>query len=184
MLGDGPHSWVFHDSQENSPFISSNSVLTHGLCYPNSKKHSSAELHRCLNWPKRPSNVINILSPKVVSLSTQVHICTSYFFFHRWCPIKKPTNLTQLPVDSSIFHLSQKENRLALEKHSYLMYYDCCLDLETRQQTRSLQKSLKAGNKNVFWNSILIFISFLRACGIFPGCNSACLVKEAFSLCV
>lgn len=96
---------------------------------------------------------------------------------------KKTSHLTRLPVDSSIFHWSQKENRLFFKKHSYLMYH-CFSDLEARQQTNSLQKSLKAGNKNVFWNSILIFISFLRACGIFPGCNSACLVKETFSLCV
>lgn len=53
MLGNSPHSWLLHDSQENSPFISSNSVLTHGLCYPNSKKHNSAELHRCFELAQK-----------------------------------------------------------------------------------------------------------------------------------
>lgn len=46
--------------------------------------------------------------------------------------------------------------------------YHCCLDLEARQQTRSLQKSLKAGNEIYILEQYIDFYFFSKGMWNFP----------------
>lgn len=79
------------------------------------------------------------------------------------------------------FNYVKKKTDCFLKKHSYLIHH-CCLDLEARPQTCSLQKSLKPGNKNIFVKQYIDFF-FLGRVEFSLGIIQHALSKKHF-LCV